>query len=59
MSSHGLNFNSLSKGFDALNKNFMGGMGESLDSGFASPVDRQIHNTGVPDGEGMLHKFNY
>lgn len=52
MSSHGLNFNTLNKNFDALNKNFMGGMGESLDSGFASPVDRQIHNTG--DNEGWF-----
>lgn len=50
--SHGINMGSEKK-FDAFNKTFSNGMGESLDSGFASPVDRQFQSTGISDSKCM------
>lgn len=49
----GLNFNSLNKNFESL-KNFIGGMGESLDSGFASPAEKQIYNSGLSEPDGRF-----
>lgn len=40
-----------------MNKNLISGMGESLDSGFASPVEKQVHNLGVPDNEGRCVNY--
>lgn len=54
MMSHGLNFNSLNKNFDSL-KNFIGGMGESMDSGFASPAEKQTQNSGILENNGALY----
>ncbi|KAK6635734.1 hypothetical protein RUM44_000988 [Polyplax serrata] len=49
----GLNFNSLNKNFESL-KNFIGGMGESLDSGFASPAEKQIYNSGLSEPDDTI-----
>ncbi|KAL0269127.1 UNVERIFIED_CONTAM: hypothetical protein PYX00_006960 [Menopon gallinae] len=47
---HGISLGS-DKKYDALNKTFPNGMGESLDSGFASPVDRQFQTAGISDSK--------